>query len=396
MPRKNRPCGNSPACQNFVYRETVTGLCRPCLDQRIHEVQVPIQDDTVPFAVPSAPQPVVPRQPAEQVKSDQAITRLRTDLTDLKAKYASALTTIERQGDELGILEQLRAGVDRTIRIEPREGSGTSEATPVLVASDWHCEETVKSAQVNGLNEFNLAIADQRITKFWQSGLRLIRLLNQDVAINNVVVGLLGDFITNDIHEELVENVSLSPTQAIIWVQDRIIAGLQFLLDHSKYDFTVVCRVGNHSRTTHKVHFSTENGHSLEHLMYVHLQAYFRNEPRIQFVIQDGYHVYVDVYDQTLRFHHGHAIKYGGGIGGLFIPAYKAVGTWSQARHASLDVFGHFHQSKDGGSFLCNGSLIGYNAFALQIKATCEPPRQTLFLVDKRRGRTCSWPVVLD
>jgi len=43
-----------------------------------------------------------------------------------------------------------------------------------------------------------------------------------------------------------------------------------------------------------------------------------------------------------------------------------------KARHADLDVFGHFHQLKNLGNWVCNGSIIGYNAFALRIKADYE------------------------
>ena len=70
---------------------------------------------------------------------------------------------------------------------------------------------------------------------------------------------------------------------------------------------------------------------------------------------------------------------------GIFIPAYKAISQWNKARYADLDVFGHFHQSKDGGNFICNGAGIGYNSFALSIKADFEHPSQTFFLVDHKR-----------
>lgn len=381
MPSKSVSCAG---CGTSIRRNK-SGLCQSCFISRA-------------AGGPAQPQvtSAVPATPAELLKADREKKETTAKLNDLQKKYKEALDIIERQDSELGILTDLDAGMDTTIKIEPHEGSGTSEATPVIVASDWHSEEIVTPAQVNGLNEFNLDIADQRITKFWQGGLRLVRLLSQDVHINTVVLGLLGDFITNDIHEELVENVALRPTQALIWVQDRIIGGLNFLLNHSTQNYVVVCRVGNHSRTTHKTFFSQENGHSLEHLMYVHLAAYFRNELRLTFVIQDGYHIYLDVYGQTLRFHHGHAINYQGGIGGIFIPAFKSVSQWDKGRCADLDIFGHFHQSKDGGKFLCNGSLIGYNSFAVRIKADYEPPRQTLFMMDKKRGRTCTWPILVD
>ena len=48
-----------------------------------------------------------------------------------------------------------------------------AEATFVAVASDWHVEETVEGKTINGLNEFNLDIAEQRLNRFWQSIVRM-------------------------------------------------------------------------------------------------------------------------------------------------------------------------------------------------------------------------------
>jgi len=366
--------------QNPIRWDSKTGMCLGCYKEAV--------------IVPAPPM----LAPAERVTEDRAKLKAIAELRDAKEKYDAAVTIIERQEAELGWLNDIRAGIDTTYRIEPHEGAGTSEGTPIIVASDWHVEETVTPAQVSGLNEFNLEIADARITRFWQASLKLVQKhLNPGIQIREVILALLGDFITGQIHgAENAESNSLLPVDAIIWVQNRIIAGIDFWLNHSPYKLIIPCKVGNHTRTTLRTRFGSETGHSLETLMYALLAAHYRNEPRIKFVIDNGYHTYLEVYDQTVRFHHGHTIKYQGGIGGLFIPAYKAVGAWSKARWADLDIFGHFHQSKDGGSFLCNGSLIGYNAFALSIKADYEKPKQTLLLMDKKRGRTSVWPILLE
>jgi hypothetical protein len=331
------------------------------------------------------------------VQEDREKVKLKSELGDYKTKYTEALKLIEAQEHQLGWLTAIREGVDTTYRITPREGLGTSEVTPIVLASDWHSEEIVKSAQVNGLNEFNLDIFDQRCEKFWQGALRLIRMFNKDVKITTVVLGLLGDFITGQIHgAENAENNALTPIDAIINVQNRIIGGMDFLLGHSPYEFVVVCKVGNHSRTTLKVRSASENGHSLESMMYVHLANYYRNEPRIKFVIDDGYFTYVDIYHTVNRFHHGHAIQYQGGVGGLYIPAKKAVAQWNKARRADRDYFGHFHQHLNDTDFTCNGSLIGYNSFGLRIKGSFEVPQQALVMVDKKRGYTGKWPILLS
>lgn len=371
-------------CPKQIDKRSTTGMCADCYKQAI--------DSAAGVVTPAAP--VTPEQ---LVQEDREKAKLKIDLGDYKAKYAEALKQIESQEHQLGWLTAIRAGVDKTYRVTPREGLGTSEVTPIVLISDWHSEEIVKSASVNGLNEFNLDICDQRITSFWQSTLRLIRMFNKDVTIHTVVLGLLGDFITGQIHgADNAENNALTPIDALIRVQNRIIGGIDFLRDHSAYDFVIVCKVGNHSRTTLKVRMATEGGHSLETLMYAFLADHYRDEPRIKFVIDDGYHTYVDIYHTVNRFHHGHELKYQGGIGGLYIPAKKKIAQWNKARRADRDFFGHFHQDLNDNLFTCNGSLIGYNAYALRIGCEYEPPKQSLVLVDKRRGYTGKWPIYVN
>jgi hypothetical protein len=358
-------------CPTLIARESRTGLCRSCF---VAERKA--------------------ARPSARLEADRKVAAATEELSGLRSKYSEALKTIERQERELGALDAVGEGVE-TFKIQPYHGSGTSEATVVVPTSDWHVEERVKPGTVNGLNDFSLEVAKDRATKFFQRELRLVQLLQQDVKIDTIVQALLGDFITNDIHDEMPENNQLTPVEAIVFAEGLLISGLEFLLERTKCKLVVPCHSGNHARTTKTTRFASENGHSLEYMMYRHLATYFRNEPRIKFIIPEGPHSYIDVYDKTIRFQHGHMIKYAGGVGGIFIPTYKAIAQWNKARHADLDVFGHFHQCKDGGNFICNGSLIGYNAFALSIKADYEPPKQQLFLIDKKRGRTCAWPVLL-
>jgi hypothetical protein len=325
--------------------------------------------------------------------ADREKQRLTGELNLLKLKYKEAQSTIAQQEAELHATNILAQG-EAPYTIKPVKSEGDAEGTVVLVASDWHVEEEVKPGQVSGMNEFNMDIAHERAAKFFRASLRLIRLLQQDIRIDQAVIGLLGDFISNDIHDEFPEINQLTPTHAIVAAQNMLISGIEFLLNNSQLDLHFVCHSGNHARTTKTVRFATENGHSLEYLMYLHLAAYFKDERRVSFNIPDGYHSYVQVYDKLLRFHHGHAINYAGGVGGIFIPAFKAISQWDKMKQADLDIFGHFHQHKDGGKFVSNGSLIGFNTYALSIKADYERPKQTLLLLDKKRGRTCTWPIL--
>jgi hypothetical protein len=109
--------------------------------------------------------------------------------------------------------------------------------------------------------------------------------------------------------------------------------------------------------------------------------------------VSDGYHLLLDLYGKTLRIHHGDGLQYQGGIGGLTIPVEKAIASWNKGVPADLDIFGHWHQSQQNPKWICNGSLIGYNAYSVVIKAPYEPPSQTGFIFDKRYGRTITFPI---
>jgi len=310
----------------------------------------------------------------------------------ITAQYQDALARVAELESHLRVLEALTQCSPVVVR--PHHGAGTSEATPVIVASDWHLEERV-GKEVGGLNTFNLDIARERVQTFWQASLRLAELLHKDVHIHTVVFALLGDYITNQIHgAESAESNELQPIHAIIEAQNLITGGIDFWLNNTSFSLVIVCKSGNHARTTQFTRFTSETGHSLEYLMFVSLQAYYRNEPRISFIIEPGIHSYLPIYDEVLRFHHGHAIRYAGGVGGITIPVNKAIAEWDKGRQATFDVFGHYHQYTIGSKFLCNGSLIGYNGYAMSIKAPYEPPKQALFLLDKKRGRTCHWPIL--
>jgi len=128
--------------------------------------------------------------------------------------------------------------------------------------------------------------------------------------------------------------------------------------------------------------------------MYYNLQDIYRNDSRIKFIVNNSYHNNVQLYNNyIIRFHHGDALRYGGGIGGITVPTNKAIAQWNQQTKVDIDVFGHFHQMHDGGNFICNGSLIGMNPYAINIKASYEVPTQTFFVVDKERGKTFVAPI---
>lgn len=313
---------------------------------------------------------------------------------DLNNKYKKSLQVIKELKTVNDFAAQIKRGTETFKIAKSQSSGGKSEATAFLIASDWHMEEEVKKEKVNGLNEYNLEIASKRAEYFFKNGLKLVNIAARDVSIKEVVVALLGDFGSGNIHEELLEICLLQPMDAILFIQKHIIAGLEYMLANSSYNITVPCIVGNHMRITEKVHHSTEQENSLEYYMYKNIAQYFAKEKRITFIIPNSDDCYLPVYGYTIRFVHGHQFKFAGGVGGVTIPLIKWLNIQNGNIKADYTCIAHWHQYFSGKNFMCNGSGIGFNCYGK--KFGYEPPRQGFFLIDSRFGRTIEAPILLE
>jgi hypothetical protein len=324
------------------------------------------------------------------------LSEKNAEVRSLKSRLDAALAVIRRNEKEMKTLLALKKGSAQNGKIIRATKGLSSEAVAFVVASDWHIEEKIKPGSVNNLNEFNSCIATKRAKTFFVNTVKLLKIFKRDIRINTVVLALLGDFISGNIHEEIVEVAEEQPMHAILKAQSLLMSGIDYLLEKTRFNFIVVCKVGNHSRITPETRHATETGNSLEYPMYRTLALHYASNKRIRFVVEDSYHTYLKVFDKVVRFHHGHGIRYAGGVGGLTIPLNKAIAQWNKARRADLDVLGHWHSFKDYGNAIVNGSLIGYAPYSIAIKADFEQPKQAFFLLDKKRGKTVVAPIVVN
>ena len=221
--------------------------------------------------------------PPEQVLRDVSAANDGKAKKDLKKLYQAALKKIETLAQEIHVHQKTKDIQMFAIPTAP-SGSG-SHATAVVLCSDWHWGENVTLEQTNGLNEFNPSNREKRALAFFSNVVRLVNIFQKDIAINSMVLALLGDFISNNIHEELQESNNDLPIDEIISVQAVLASGIQYILDNTTLDLVITTATGNHGRTTKKTHFSTEAGNSLEYLMYHNLANHFRGNKRVTFML---------------------------------------------------------------------------------------------------------------
>lgn len=336
------------------------------------------------------PEPVKQVHPVERAAEKKQLGRERTENRQL----VEELSTFREQN---ALREALASAALKPVK--RRElGSNLREATAVALLSDCHVDEIVKIGDTPLRNEYNLTIAEASLGRFFSGVEWLIKFHRErdglGFKIRDLVLWFGGDLGSGHIHDELKETTVMAPIATMLWIFPRLVAGVDQLLALNGLErLLLVCSYGNHGRDTLKPRRATGAHHSYEWGMYQHLAQHYAGNKRVDVLADPSGHQYVQVYDYTLHFHHGDEVAYGGGVGGITIPLNKAVAQWDRVRKSDYHHFGHFHQYIDTGNVLVNGSLIGYNAYAMSIKASPEPPQQAFYLLDSTRGKTCKSPI---
>ena len=335
-----------------------------------------------------APKPRQPEELVHQYKKDLELKREKTE----KRRLLREVLSQEKRLKVIHRLAEMNAPPIVSAK-KPHLG-GKREAAAVVLCSDWHVEEPVYPEQVNGMNRYNLDIARQRIDRLLQGILWLLRMHRESFKIKELVLWLGGDLMSGYIHDELVESNLLSPVETILWLQKELVTFINVLLKHGGLErLYIPCSYGNHGRTTAKRRISTGAENSYEWMMYQNLAERYENNPKVIVRAPKSPLVYLQVYDYVLRFAHGDQLGFQGGVGGLTIPLNKKIANWDHGQKADITNIGHWHTYTSLENAVVNGSLIGYNAYAVNGGFKYEDPVQAFYLVDSKRGKTASYPI---
>ncbi len=183
--------------------------------------------------------------------------RLKRRVRDLEGELREMTEQLSDGGEMADLIADVQGRIGSAQpRIAPRERtSGLAEATPLLLASDWHIEELVEPAQVANRNRYNLQIATRRMERFFEAARWAINHQRQvPFKIRDLILWLGGDIITNFLHPDNVETNQLHPTEAILMAYAEIRRGIEYLLEDQELEQIVVpCNDGNHGRLTKKL-----------------------------------------------------------------------------------------------------------------------------------------------
>ncbi len=271
---------------------------------------------------------------------------------------------------------------------------------PTLMLSDWHGGEHVFPAQVNGVNEYTVAIMRERATVLIDSTVHLLQIISPQMRYPGIVLPLAGDMISGNIHEELSATNELNSMPAVLELFE-ILSGIIATLADVFRNVFLPCVGGNHGRDTHKIWNKDRHHTSFDWLLYQFLARRFANDKRVTFYIPDSTGAYYRVYDHAYWLVHGDGFRGGDGMIGCLGPILRGDHK-TRSRNAQIDqvydtmIMGHWHQYIHHGRVIVNGSLKGYDEYAFNAGFGFEQPQQALWLTHPKYGITYRMPVYVD
>jgi hypothetical protein len=264
----------------------------------------------------------------------------------------------------------------------------------ILMFSDIHFSEVVEAYKVNGINEYNIGIAKERILTLLKENLKHARY----TGANFLYIFMLGDIVSGIIHEELRETNESLIIPALLDIYKYLIS----LLDQykSQYDMVIIYAVvGNHGRLTEKKKCKNKVQDNFEYLFYKMMETYFAKDSKIKMVVSESPTLIARVGDLSWFLNHGDTFKTSGNFLGLPIQGVARdiikENAMFQDIGESIDAvaMAHFHKpcffySLDNKPIYINPSVIGGTDYSIYDLHNSFPPGQWSLVFDENKMKS--------
>lgn len=333
----------------------------------------------------------------EQATVDTDFVRIRKHRDTLLSQNVRLTVRLDELEKSLQIVERVNGlTIDPPTWLVPTKPKRSS-ATLVVILSDTHFDEVVNLEEMEGLNCYNRQIAVMRLERWAQNVVKLSRHYLSGVTYDGIVIILGGDIFTGDIHEELSLTNEDTMIGSLLFWSEQISSAVGLLADEFK-KCHVTSVVGNHSRTTRKPRMKQRVKTNFDYLLAKMVERHFRTDKRITFDIPESADSLIKIYEHGHLITHGDQVSGGGGIGGIYPPIMR-MRARKQARYLATGKsfqtlwLGHWHQYISTPSMIVNGSLKGFDEYAMLMGFSHEQPQQALAIVTPERNITIQAPV---
>ena len=331
--------------------------------------------------------------------------RVHAALSDSDEEVVSRADILEQENKELrAALNRQRkesVGAERVIQavelalssLEPpkrraavpvKREQGRPHHRQMVLLSDFHGGEVVDPDVVQGLNEYDWQIMEDRVAEVIQA---LLSHRDRSPDLTGLDVVFLGDMCSGSNHDELA--VTNEYPLAEQGVKVGLLMGqiVEQLAPHYP-KLNVVTVEGNHPRLN-KAPQAKNPQDNMDWVASQFAKQYVKDLPNVEFTVGRGSVVH-KVAGLNVYCWHGDGIRSsmpGVPWGGVMRRVNQLQATLPQ--HIDHWCFGHFHTANivGAGRVIGNGALKGADEYCFKTMGVGDPPAQWLLTFDEKRSR---------
>jgi len=346
----------------------------------------------------------------EKVKQDKKVATYKAEAAYYKKLYASAIKDSSKKELIIDAIRDNTTPIPRVTQIGHKVPStdsrrrATQPQTMVAPLTDTHVGDRVTFDQTTGINEYNVDIFNKRLYG-WTEQIILLANYRRNIAdVEELVIPMLGDMVSGDIHEELARTNIGNCMEQMINGAFLISQSLMALSQH----FTkvrVAGVVGNHGRMTRKIP-SKDKYMDWDYMLYQWIAAFCAEQPNISFHIPKNFSTIINVANRNILIMHGDSIS-GGGTSASFT---RMVGqmrgmqqqnqSWEDMQRFDDIMIGHFHRIDEydigtGAMYIC-GTMKGSDEFTTNRLHVSSPPKHLITYWHPDHGNVSKEIIRLD
>ena len=263
----------------------------------------------------------------------------------------------------------------------------TDVLVPCIMLGDVHLGSTIKSDEINYKNEFNTAIAIERVNTVVDDFISITTKKLSLFKYPGVVLFLMGDMIDGNLPHSYNEGDATQVEQVIDMV--NLISQQINKLKAVFGKVTVFAVTGNHSRLSpHRPKTKGRVLDSLEAIAFIFLDNIFKEDKDISFIFNKSDEIYCTINNRRFCILHGDTLKgssdaIAGPITGIMRGAIKkqSSGARSGTPFDTL-LLGHYHTHWLTDSLIITNSIKGWDTFAKSINIPYSEPGTTMFMIN--------------
>jgi predicted phosphodiesterase len=335
--------------------------------------------------------------------AQRVIERLAREVRALKAEsklLEEEKVKLENLLDQQRVITSVIQTACESLRPFPIQyrpaSSKKTQSSAVLVLSDWHIGEKIKPDEVEGVNAFNLSIAQRRVQNLGERFLHNIDTMRGGFQIDDCHVFALGDFISGNIHHELVMHNEFPPPVQAVKAGNLLANLLMGLAPHFRTVVVECNEADNHGRLFPKPMAKGKTQNNYNVVVYAVAQALCAAQKNIVFNIHSGMKQVVEVQGTRFLLQHGDTIRAWMGIPHYGIEreknrekikreVLKKIQRLKYDIRFDVMVIGHFHMFGWEEEIIRNGSLSGTAEYD-HASGRFAIPHQVSFLVHRKYG----------